>query len=78
LLAQGLIARGGQIIAATVVPALRKHLNKEDKALVDQGALPTAIPAHWRPAQQRQKDTEATCYNLKPLVSFNEAGITAF
>jgi IS5 family transposase len=55
-----LIARGGQITDATLVPAPRQHLNKEEKGLVDQGAIPTAIPAHWRPAQRRQKDTEAT------------------
>jgi hypothetical protein len=33
LLAKGLIVQGGQIIDATVVPAPRQHLNKEDNAL---------------------------------------------
>ena len=56
LLAKGFIARGGQIIDATLVPAPKQHMSKEEKALVGQGAT----PADWTPAQRRQKDTEAT------------------
>jgi hypothetical protein len=61
--AKGLIARGGQIIDATLVPAPRQHLNKKDKGLVDRGPIPTAIPAHWCAAQLRQKDSEASRTN---------------
>jgi len=56
LLAKGFIARGGQIIDATLVPAPKQHLNKEEKELVGQGAM----PADWSPAKRRQKDTDAT------------------
>lgn len=56
LLAKGFIARGGQIIDATLVPAPKQHLNKEEKELVGQGAT----PADWSPAKRRQKDTDAT------------------
>ncbi len=56
LLAKGFIARGGQIIDATLVPAPKQHLSKEEKELVGEGAT----PADWAPAKRRQKDTEAT------------------
>ena len=56
LLAKGFIARGGQIIDATLVPAPKQHLNKEEKELVGQDAT----PADWSPAQRRQKDIDAT------------------
>ncbi|QLQ31464.1 MAG: IS5 family transposase [Candidatus Thiothrix singaporensis] len=53
---QGFIARGGQIIDATLVEAPRQHLHKDDKAIVAQDAT----PANWTPAQRRQKDTDAS------------------
>ena len=56
LLAKGFIARGGQIIDATLVPAPKQHLNKEEKELVGEGAT----PADWSPAKRRQKDTDAS------------------
>lgn len=56
LLARGFIARGGQIIDATLVPAPKQHLSKEEKELVGEGAT----PADWVPAKRRQKDTDAT------------------
>jgi IS5 family transposase len=56
LLAKGFIARGGQIIDATLVPAPRQHMSKDEKELVGQDAT----PADWSPAKRRQKDTEAT------------------
>ena len=52
----GFIARGGQIVDATLVEAPRQHLRKEEKALLEQDA----IPAHWTPAQRRQKDIDAS------------------
>ncbi len=56
LLAKGFIARGGQIIDATVLPAPKQHMSKDEKGLVGQGAT----PADWAPAKRRQKDTDAT------------------
>ncbi len=56
LLKQGFIARGGQIIDATLVPAPRQHNSRGDKELIEQDAL----PADWKPAKRRQKDGDAT------------------
>lgn len=56
LLKKGFIARGGQIIDATLVPAPRQHNSRGEKALIDKGAM----PAEWKPAKRRQKDLEAT------------------
>lgn len=56
LLKHGYLARGGQIIDATLVPAPRQHFTKEDREQLKQGAM----PADWRPAKRRQKDMDAT------------------
>ncbi len=56
LLKQGYIARGGQIIDATLVPAPKQHNSRGEKELLDQGATPAA----WKPAKRRQKDQDAT------------------
>ena len=56
LLKKGFIARGGQIIDATRVPAPRQHNSREEKALIEQGAM----PADWKSAKRRQKDLDAT------------------
>jgi len=56
LLKKGYIARGGQIIDATLVPAPKQHNSRGEKALIEQGAM----PASWRPAKRRQKDLDAT------------------
>ena len=56
LLKQGYIARGGQIIDATLVPAPKQHLTKEDKEQTKRDAM----PADWKPAKRRQKDLDAT------------------
>ncbi len=56
LLRAGYLARGGQIIDATLVPAPRQHLSGEKRAMVEEGAM----PATWRPAKRRQKDTDAS------------------
>ena len=56
LLQQGFIARGGQIIDATLVPAPRQHNRRDEQALLAQGAM----PADWSPAKRRQKDLDAT------------------
>jgi transposase, IS5 family len=51
----GYIARGGQMIDASIVQAPKQSLSKEEKALVREGAM----PVEWKPAKRRQKDTEA-------------------
>ena len=56
LLKHGYIARGGQIIDATLVPAPRQHFTKDDKEQLKQDAM----PADWSPAKRRQKDLDAT------------------
>lgn len=45
----GYLARGGQIVDATLVPAPKQHVKKEEKALLDQ----QATPADWLPAKRR-------------------------
>jgi IS5 family transposase len=56
LLKNGFIARGVQVIDATLVPAPKQHNSREEKELIDHGA----IPADWKPAKRRQKDIDAT------------------
>jgi len=56
LLKKGFIARGGQIIDATLVPAPKQHNSKEEKESIEQGVM----PADWKPAKRRQKDIDAT------------------
>jgi len=56
LLRKGFIARGGQIIDATLVPAPKQHNRRDEQDLIDQGAM----PADWKPAKRRQKDLDAT------------------
>jgi IS5 family transposase len=56
LLKKGFIARGGQIIDATLVPAPRQHFTKDDKEQLKADVM----PADWSPAKRRQKDLDAT------------------
>lgn len=56
LLKHGFIARGGQIIDATLIPAPRQHFTKDDKEQLKQDAM----PADWNKAKRRQKDLDAT------------------
>lgn len=56
LLKQGYIARGGQIIDATLIPAPKQHFCKDDKTQLKQDAL----PADWNKYKRRQKDVDAT------------------
>ncbi|AEK56832.1 transposase IS4 family protein [Acidithiobacillus caldus SM-1] len=53
--ARGLEARAGQIVVATLVPAPKQHFTREEKAILDQDAM----PAEWKPAKRRQKDVDA-------------------
>lgn len=56
LLKKGFIARGGQIIDATLVPAPRQRNGRGDRELIGQDAM----PADWSAAKRRQKDLDAT------------------
>ena len=56
LLQHGYVARGGQIVDATLVPAPKQHFSKDDKERLQQNAM----PADWSPAKRRQKDLDAT------------------
>jgi transposase, IS5 family len=56
LLRHGYMARCGQIIDATLVPAPKQHFKKAEKEILKQEAM----PAEWTPAQRRQKDLDAT------------------
>lgn len=51
----GYIARGGQMIDASIVQAPKQSLTREEKSLINEGAM----PADWSPAKRRQKDTDA-------------------
>ncbi len=57
LAGQGLQARGGQLIDASLVPVPKQHNTREDNATVKAGDC----PADWaaQPAKRRQKDTDA-------------------
>jgi len=52
----GDIARGGQMVDASLVPVPRQHVTEEERQLIKKRAMPVG----WKPAQRRQKDTEAT------------------
>lgn len=56
LFAKGYIPRCDQIIDATLVPAPVQHNDRGEREILDQDA----IPAHWKPAKRRQKDTDAS------------------
>jgi len=56
LLARGFIARGGQIVDATLVPTPKQRNSREENQRVKDGAM----PADWKPAKRRQKDVDAT------------------
>ncbi len=51
----GYIARGGQMIDASIVQAPRQSMSKDEKELVGEGAM----PIKWSPAKRRQKDVDA-------------------
>jgi IS5 family transposase len=53
---QGYIARGRQIIDASLIPAPKQKMTKKEKALIKQNAT----PADWSPAKRRQKDLDAS------------------
>ena len=54
---QGLQARGGQLIDASLIPVPKQRNTREENATVKAGDCPTDWEA--QPAKRRQKDTEA-------------------
>lgn len=56
LLQHGYMARGGQIIDATLVPAPRQRNGRGENKLIKEGAM----PADWTAAKRRHKDVDAT------------------
>ena len=52
----GYIARGGQMVDASLVPVPQQHVTEQERELLKERAM----PMDWKPAQRRQKDTEAT------------------
>lgn len=52
----GYIARGGQMIDASIVPVPKQHNRKAEKELIKQAAT----PIDWSPAKRRQKDVDAS------------------
>jgi transposase, IS5 family len=50
----GYLAKGGQIVDATVVQARRPRLSKDEKAMVKGGA----VPEGWSKAKRAQMDTD--------------------
>ena len=54
---QGYLARGGQILDASIVPVPRNHNSRDENAAIKNGDLPEG----WedRPAMRSQKDTDA-------------------
>jgi len=51
----GYMARGGQMIDASIVQTPRQSINKEEKAIVSENAM----PADWQPAKRPQMDIDA-------------------
>jgi hypothetical protein len=51
----GYIARGGQIIDASIVQVPKQSLNRKEKSIVEDNAM----AADWSPPKRRQKDIEA-------------------
>ena len=54
---KGYLARGGQIIDATIVSAPKQHNSREDNETIKEGKM----PEDWKskPAKNRQKDKDA-------------------
>ena len=54
---QGYVARGGQILDASIVPVPRNHNTRDENAAIKNGD----VPEDWKdkPAKRSQKDTDA-------------------
>ena len=56
LLGKGFIARCGQMVDASIVPAPKQHFTGKEKEALDEGK----IPPQWSEAKRRQKDLDAS------------------
>jgi len=56
LLKKGFIARGGQIVDASLIPAPKQRNSRKENKLLKQ----KAIPSDWKPAKRRQKESDAS------------------
>lgn len=56
LVKHGYVARGGQMIDASIVPVPIQHVSSDEKAQIKE----QAIPSDWSPEKRRQKDVDAT------------------
>lgn len=56
LATEGYVARGGQMIDASIVPAPTQHVSRNEKAQIKEQAM----PLDWSPEKRRQKDVDAT------------------
>lgn len=56
LMRHGYMARGGQIIDATLIPAPKQKMSKSERQCIEQGE----VPEDWSQAKRRQKDLDAT------------------
>ena len=55
LAAQGYMARGGQMVDATIVPVSKQRNSRDENEIVKAGET----PAEWKLAKLRQKDRDA-------------------
>jgi IS5 family transposase len=53
---RGFVARCGQIIDATLVPAPKQHFTREERERLERGE----VPQEWSAAKRRQKDLDAS------------------
>ncbi len=53
---KGFVARGGQVIDATLVPAPKLKISRKEKEIIHE----EVTHSDWRAVQRRQKDTHAT------------------
>lgn len=53
----GYLAKGGQIIDATIIQAPKQHNNQDEKEAIKAGEIPEELRV--RPARQMQKDRDA-------------------
>ena len=72
LASQGLQARGGQLIDASLIPVPKQRKTREENATIKAGDC----PADWeaQPAKRRQKDTEAQ-WTVKRGISHYDAAV---
>lgn len=59
----GCIARGGQMVDASIVQAPKQSLTKDEKAMV---VGDNVMPADWSPPKGRQKDLDARWTSMRP------------